>query len=62
MIFQFPLPPDIPVDPPGVVFQLFACFVVVLLFVESIILALPDRWRQKVCELQFGAGWTARNK
>ena len=61
MIFQFPYPPppDVPLDPPGVVAQLFTCFLVVCLWFETVVLLLPERWKRKVCELQFGPGWAA---
>jgi hypothetical protein len=59
--FPFPVPPpDFPIDPPGIVFQLFTCLLVVCLWLEMIVLVLPERWRRKVCEIQFGPRWAAR--
>jgi hypothetical protein len=42
-------------DPPdGPASQLFCCFLVVLLTFETIVLLLPERWRCRISELQFG--------
>ena len=62
MIFQFPYPPapDVSLDPPGIVSQLFTCLFVVCLWLEMGVMVLPERWRRKVCELQFGPRWMAR--
>ncbi len=57
MMFQFPPPPDVPLDPPGVPMQIFSCVIAVLLLFESIVLILPERWRWKISELQFGSCW-----
>jgi hypothetical protein len=64
MMFQFPFPPppDFPVDPPNTAEQLFACIVLVLLWFETIVLLLPERWRWKISELQFGPSWAAKRK
>ena len=62
-MLQFPIPqPDVPLDPPGVVLQLFICVLVVCLWLELVVLVLPERWRRKACELQFGPRWAARNR
>ncbi len=62
MMFQFPFPPppDMPLDPPGVVFQIFLCVLVPLLWFETILLFLPEKWRRKVSAWQFGARWGRR--
>jgi hypothetical protein len=61
--FPFPVPPsDVPLDPPGIVAQLFVCLLVVFGWFEMIVWILPERWRHKVCELQFGPCWAARNR
>ena len=65
MIFQFPFPvrpSDVPLNPPGIVFQLFTCLFVVCLWLEMVVMVLPERWRRKVCELQFGPRWMARRR
>jgi hypothetical protein len=64
MIFQFPFPPppDFPIDPPGTVEQLFACILSVLLLFETLVLCLPEKWRWRISELQFGPHWTAKRK
>jgi hypothetical protein len=58
----FPPPPDMPLDPPGVPMQIFSCVLVVLLWFESIVLLLPERWREKIGALQFGASWAAKGR
>jgi hypothetical protein len=62
MLFQFPFPPppDMPLDPPGPAFQLLVCIRVPLLWFEMIVLLLPERWRNRIFELQFG--WAAKGK
>ena len=63
MIFQFPFPvppSDVPLDPLGIVPRLFTCLFVVCLWLEMVVTVLPERWRRKVCELQFGPRWVAR--
>jgi hypothetical protein len=42
--------------------QLFACILAALLWFETIVLILPERWRRKVSELQFGPSWTAKRR
>jgi len=56
----FPLPPDMPIDPPGPVFQLLVCIVAVLLWFETIVFVLPEKWREKIGALQFGPSWAAK--
>ncbi len=50
MLFQipFPPPPDMPIDPPGPVEQLFASILVTLLLFETVVLLLPEHWREKI--------------
>ena len=62
MMFQFPFPPppDFPIDPPSSVEQLFASIISVLLLFETIVLVLPEKWREKICALQFGKKWAAK--
>ncbi len=60
-MMQFPLPlPGTPIDPPSAAIQLFSCLVVVLLTFETIVLFLPEEWRLRISELQFGPGWAAK--
>jgi hypothetical protein len=58
--FPFPPPPDMPFDPPGMVEQLLACILVVLLTFETIVLVLPEKWRDRISALQFGPKWAAK--
>ena len=60
--FPFPPPPDMPIDPPSVPMQIFSCVVGVLLLFETIVMLLPERWREKISELQFGPSWAAKRK
>jgi hypothetical protein len=55
MMFQFPFPPppDMPLDPPGPAFQLLVCILFVLMWFKTIVMFLPERWREKISELQF---------
>jgi hypothetical protein len=64
MMFQFPYPPppDMPVDPPGPVFQFFVCILLLLLWFEMIVFALPEKWRDRIYDLQFGPSWAAKRK
>ena len=64
MQFQlpYPPPPDMPIDPPGKVELLFACILVVALWFEVIVWLLPERWREKIDALQYGASWTAKRR
>ncbi len=64
MLFQipFPPPPDMPIDPPGPVEQLFASILVTLLLFETIVLLLSERWREKIGALQFGPSWAAKGR
>ncbi len=64
MLFQipFPPPPDMPLDPPGPVFQFFVCLLLPLLRFEMTVLLLPERWREKIGVLQFGPGWAAKRR
>ena len=48
-------------DPPdGPASQLFCCLLVVLLTFETIVLMLPDKWREKIGALQSGPRWAAK--
>jgi hypothetical protein len=63
MIFQFPFPPPPPYaegDTPSAFLQLFSCIISVLLLFETIVLFLPEKWRWKISQLQFGPHWTAK--
>ncbi len=62
MQFPFPPPPDTPIDPPGVAFQILSCIVFVLLWFETIVFVLPERWREKIGALQFGPSWAAKRR
>jgi hypothetical protein len=42
--------------------QIFSCVLVVLLWFESIVLVLPERWREKIGALQFGPRWAAKGE
>ena len=55
-------PPDVPLDPPGPVFQLLVCILFVFVWFETIVMFLPERWREKIGALQFGAEWAAKRK
>jgi len=58
-----PLPlPESPPNPPSTIFQLFACILAMLLWFESIVFVLPEKWRDKFSELQFGPLWTAKGR
>ena len=59
--FPFPPPPDVPLDPPGPVFRLLVCILLVFVWFRAIVMFLPERWREKISELQFGP-WARRNR
>jgi len=60
-MMQFPLPPPYPEgDPPSLFLQLYWCIVCVLLTFETIVLFLPEKWRDRISQLQFGPHWTAK--
>ena len=52
---------DSPSSASGAAFQIFACVLVVPLWIETVVLILPERWRQRIFELQFGPRWTKEN-
>jgi hypothetical protein len=64
MIFQslFPPLPDFPINPPSTVEQLFACIISVLLLFETVVLVLPEKWRDRISVLQFGPHWNPNRK
>ena len=63
MLFQIPFPPpDTSLDPPGPAFQLLACILLPILWLETTALLLPGRWRRKISELQFGPLWAAKRR
>ena len=64
MMFQFPFPPphDFPIDPPSTVEQLFACILSVLLLFETVVLVLPEKWRDRISQLQFGPHWNPNRR
>ena len=64
MLFQFPFPPppDMPLDPPGPAFQLLVCLLVPLLWFETIVFVLPENWRDRIYDLQFGPRWAAKRR
>jgi hypothetical protein len=39
---------------------LFVCILATLLWFELIVFLLPERWREKIGELQFGPAWAKR--
>jgi hypothetical protein len=39
---------------------LFVCVLAVFLWFELIVFLLPERWREKIGELQFGPAWAKR--
>ena len=55
-------PPDVPLDPPGPAFQLVVCILFVFVWFETIVMFLPERWREKIGALQFGPSWAAKRK
>jgi hypothetical protein len=62
MMFQFPFhpppDPDTPLAPP-VVFQILLCVLFVYVWFETVVLFLPEKWRDRISALQFGR-WTAK--
>jgi len=40
--------------------QLFACILVPLLWLEIIVFTLPEKWRDRIYDLQFGPRWEER--
>ena len=61
-MLQFPPPPDVPIHPSAPWFQLLTCLVLVLIWFELVLMLLPERWRRKICQLQFGPRWAGRNR
>jgi hypothetical protein len=64
MLQSFFPPPPLPpwVDPPGPVEQLFACILATLLWFQSIVLILPEKWANRIYDLQFGPKWAAKRR
>jgi len=62
MQFPFPPPPDMPLDPPGPIEQLFACILGPLLLFQTIVFALPEKWRDRIYDLQYGPKWSAKRR
>lgn len=58
MMFQIPLPPPNFDYSPGPIFQFLVCILLPLMWFGLFVQLLPERWREKVCELQFGPRWT----
>jgi hypothetical protein len=59
-LMQLPIPPEPLADPPSTFLLLYSCVVVVLLTFETIVLFLPEEWRQRISQIQFGPRWTAK--
>jgi hypothetical protein len=55
-----PIPPEPRGDPPSTFLLLYSCVVEVLLTFETIVLVLPEQWRDRISALQFGPRWTAK--
>ncbi len=53
--------PDTP-DPPGLAFQVFVCILVTFTLFEMVVFALPEKWRDRIYDLQFGASWATKRK
>jgi hypothetical protein len=49
MMFQipFPPPPDMPLDPPGPIFQLFVCILLSLMWFELVVQLCPSDCARK---------------
>jgi hypothetical protein len=64
MLLQLPFPPSpiIPIHPPGKIELLFVCILATLLWFELIVFLLPEPWREKIGELQFGSAWAKKRQ